>query len=139
MENNDFIKFFNSNVPVIDGFKKLTTEFTTMTNTHTAFESGTFTMPNNENEEEEKKSKLISINSPKNKEKDTIKTDKLCIVDDLQIENFHHFPKEINTNNFSNFDDNNNRKKNGGKKKKRLNFKAKSLQIITDEGIIISS
>ena len=140
LENKDFIKFFNSNVPVINDFKILSTEFTTTLNTHTAFENGTFiTMQNNENEEEEKKSKVI----PLNVEKNTTKNDKLCVVDELQIENFHHFPKETNVNKVSNFKDNVKHitvgKINGGKKKKRIDFKTKSLQMISDEGIIISS
>ena len=150
MENREFMKFLynsNNNAPVIEGFKKLSTEFTTTLNTHT-LENGnntnTFiTIQNNENEEEEKKTRQIPLNSGKMKEKSLSVNEKLYVVNDLKDENFHHFPKEITIKNAMNLNamrtTQSDLKLPFGNRRKRLGFRTKSLQIITDEGIIESS
>lgn len=147
LENNDFIKKLQKNIPIINGFKKISSEFATTLNTNIAIENPSFvTYQNNENEEEERKNRLVCLHSGKSGIKEKIsplKSDSKCDIDDLKEENFHHFPKEIQNKPMNiNKSELNKEPKilPFGKKKKRLNvLKTKSLQIIADEGIIESS
>lgn len=141
VENREFIKFINNNGPVIEGFKKLTSEFGSTLNTHAgvdnaATNNNTFiTMQNNENEEDDKK----MISRPK------LKVDNTCVQENLGEDNFHHFPKEVDFKK-PNVAIQRQKGESGfkkstlvpGNRRKRM-VKAKSLQIILDEGIIQSS
>ena len=66
-----------------------------------------------------------------------------CVDNNIREENFHHFPQEITIKKPANL---NKSSKNNldsrlsfGNRKKRIGVRAKSLQIIFDEGIIQSS
>lgn len=149
MESRDFVSYFaGSNGPVVEGFKKLTTEFASTLNTHAGNENAamnTFiTIQNNENEEDDRKNKggiVSKLKEPPSLKSVTI--DHSCIDVDMKEENFHHFPKEINVRKLSNPSKANKPQAETnlgfGKRKKRLGTRAKSLQIIMDEGIIQSS
>ena len=149
VESRDFVNYFTgSNGPVVEGFKKLTTEFASTQNTHAGNENAamnTFiTIQNNENEEDDKKNKggvVTKLKEPQTLK--SVKIDHSCIDVDMKEENFHHFPKEINVRKLSNPSKTVKIQPEAnlgfGKKKKRLGTRAKSLQIIMDEGIIQSS
>lgn len=140
VEGRDFLKYAKRNGPaVIDGFKKLTTEFGSNLNTHAGVENGatntnTFiTIQNFEIEDEEKKAKVFP-------QPDLAQADSTCVENNIREENFHHFPKEVAVRKLGSEA----RKEIEGKnkairRKKRLESKAKSLQIIMDEGIIQTS